>query len=126
LQYSLAEYRGWVSGKLGSDGGGATRCAYCQVPLGLLTMVPDHRIPLARGGDLTLANLAPACEECNDSKGALTDKEFIDLREALYAIGTYALTNVMSRLAKAEKLASVHRRVMAQSKAEGVVELLPI
>lgn len=37
----------------------------------------DHIIPLSRGGDNTLANVAPACSSCNSSKGNKSLDEFI-------------------------------------------------
>lgn len=49
-------------------------CIYCgshQQP----TM--DHLMPLARGGQHTAENVAPACLSCNDSKGAKTVAEFL-------------------------------------------------
>lgn len=49
------------------------RCAYCgQHGQGL---TPDHIIPLARGGDNSLGNIAPACGPCNLRKGARTPDE---------------------------------------------------
>ena len=41
-------------------------CAYCGAT-GQLTI--DHVIPLARGGDHTIGNFAPACKKCNSTKG---------------------------------------------------------
>jgi len=39
----------------------------------------DHIVPVASGGDNTLANLQILCTEANQAKGHLTDEEFIDL-----------------------------------------------
>jgi len=36
----------------------------------------DHRIPLARGGDNTIANILPACGRCNRRKHLMTEEEF--------------------------------------------------
>lgn len=42
-------------------------CAYCQLkPWKHI----DHVIPLARGGRHAIGNLLPACQDCNQSKGA--------------------------------------------------------
>jgi hypothetical protein len=42
-------------------------CAYCQIkPWQHI----DHVIPLARGGRHSIGNLLPACQDCNQSKGA--------------------------------------------------------
>jgi 5-methylcytosine-specific restriction endonuclease McrA len=50
------------------------RCAYCQktgVPLQV-----EHIVPKARGGSNRVANLALACEPCNQLKGSRTAEEF--------------------------------------------------
>jgi 5-methylcytosine-specific restriction endonuclease McrA len=50
------------------------RCAYCgtgDAPLSI-----EHRTPLHRGGEHTRANIAPACEPCNLSKGTKTVEEW--------------------------------------------------
>ena len=49
------------------------RCAYCGVKSDHLTV--DHVIPVARGGQDTMANVVPACQHCNCSKGAKTPEE---------------------------------------------------
>ncbi len=43
-------------------------CHYCEkkFPPSQLTM--DHIVPLARGGESTPGNIAPACSECNRDK----------------------------------------------------------
>ncbi|MGW5123807.1 HNH endonuclease [Streptomyces sp. NPDC004069] len=51
------------------------RCVYCLAP----SEVKDHVIPYARGGDDDLHNLAPACTDCNFSKGDRTPLEFATL-----------------------------------------------
>lgn len=43
------------------------RCAYCGKPIKKATQ--DHVIPLAYGGENTAANIVPACNSCNASKG---------------------------------------------------------
>lgn len=42
--------------------------------------VPDHAIPLARGGADTPENLKPSCWGCNSAKGWLTVEEYRCLR----------------------------------------------
>jgi hypothetical protein len=45
------------------------RCAYCgRIPR---TMTMDHVVPLARRGRHAIANILPACQSCNSSKGDL-------------------------------------------------------
>jgi len=48
-------------------------CAYCGEVAGLQA---DHRIPLSRGGDNTIANIIPACGRCNRRKADRTEAEF--------------------------------------------------
>jgi hypothetical protein len=110
MRFSLAEYRGWVAGKLGSDGSGEVQCAYCGIWLDLSTMIPDHQIPLSRGGRLCgVENLAPVCARCNDQKGEFTDSEYRSLLSVLSTTSPYVEQNVLERLAKAEKLAGMVR-----------------
>lgn len=55
------------------------RCSYCDRSTEEVgSLVPDHVIPLSRGGSNWLKNIAPACQHCNDSKGTKTADEFFD------------------------------------------------
>ncbi len=49
-------------------------CAYCGEKSGPLHQ--EHIVPLARGGDDGIGNLAPACQECNLAKGDRTIMEW--------------------------------------------------
>jgi 5-methylcytosine-specific restriction endonuclease McrA len=57
-------------------------CAYCskELDFDLLSTVSgpniDHRIPVSRGGDDSLENLALVCRTCNQRKGVRTVEEF--------------------------------------------------
>lgn len=113
LPFSLEQYRAWLLTVLRTEQG-VGRCCYCETPIAIETLVTDHKIPISRSGELTIDNLAACCEFCNDAKGALTDYEFRSLLAALGEIGVVAEANVLSRLAKSEKLAGSHRRMMAQ------------
>lgn len=44
-------------------------CAYCHKPVARAHRQVDHVIPLARGGEHRVSNLAPCCRWCNASKG---------------------------------------------------------
>lgn len=48
-------------------------CAYCGSPHRLTF---DHVMPLARGGEHTIANIVPACRSCNSSKKDRTPEEW--------------------------------------------------
>ena len=52
------------------------RCYYCGCD-GKMTI--EHRIPLSRGGTHHPANIVPACDWCNKSKGTKTESEYITL-----------------------------------------------
>jgi 5-methylcytosine-specific restriction endonuclease McrA len=124
--FSLAEWRGWHSSLLGSDGGGVCRCHYCQKPISLKTLVADHKRPLSRGGEAKLENLEHTCAECNDAKGALNNAEFDSLLAMLDVVSerehnTFAKENILRRLRKAEKLAKIHRDVMKKAGKRGKV-----
>lgn len=51
-------------------------CAYCGKEAKLTL---DHVIPLSRGGKHSIANVVPACEHCNKSKGNKTLEEWVGL-----------------------------------------------
>ena len=71
-----AAYRARKAGALVSDftakqwiamkGAYGHRCAYCERKMLRLTM--DHITPLSQGGSHTLANIIPACQQCNSKK----------------------------------------------------------
>lgn len=51
-------------------------CAYCGVKLSTDTLVIDHIIPRASGGNNDVNNLFPSCHKCNSSKGTKTVEQF--------------------------------------------------
>lgn len=57
------------------------RCAYCPAALASGFHL-DHIVPLARGGHHAIGNLAPACPDCNLSKGKLLLTEWRKRRQA--------------------------------------------
>lgn len=62
---------------------------HCKVPPQELTM--DHIVPLARGGQSTRGNVAPACKSCNSRKKYLLPMEWDDyLRRLTSAISSRA------------------------------------
>lgn len=52
------------------------RCGYCGRPTPPRELTMDHRVPLARGGRSTRANLVPACKPCNTAKRYLLPTEW--------------------------------------------------
>lgn len=57
-------------------------CEYCGTTNG--PIVVDHIIPKSRGGALTRANLASACEPCNQKKAAQLGWMTLDGRRGCY------------------------------------------
>jgi 5-methylcytosine-specific restriction endonuclease McrA len=65
------------------------RCFYCGVSCtrrqGLYAPVYptlDHKRPIARGGNWSRSNLVCACRRCNEAKGDMTVKEFVERESA--------------------------------------------
>lgn len=52
------------------------RCYLCHTSLSFKDLELDHRKPLALGGSNWIANIAPACQKCNQTKGNKTESEF--------------------------------------------------
>jgi hypothetical protein len=52
------------------------RCFYCHKPLTIQEATKDHLTPSARGGSDLIDNIVPACIECNQRKGVMTEQEF--------------------------------------------------
>lgn len=57
------------------------RCRYCGAKGGDVVLVIDHAFPVVHGGRNYIDNLVTACEECNQGKGASTDRTLPELRE---------------------------------------------
>lgn len=52
------------------------RCYWCEVPLSEVTATKDHLQPVSRFGEDVLANIVPACFQCNCKKGNKNETEF--------------------------------------------------
>ena len=52
------------------------KCYLCGTKLNDNNVHAEHRIPLFRGGTNWIANIAPACANCNLRKGIKTEQEF--------------------------------------------------
>ena len=68
------------------------QCWYCRIPLllrddgtGQPVATKDHLVPTSRGGSSAIANIVPACIDCNQLKGDLTDCEFREERKQFSA-----------------------------------------
>ncbi len=65
----------------------AGRCGYCGQPTPPRELTMDHRVPLARGGRSTKANLVAACKACNAAKKYLLPQEWEAYLARLAAAG---------------------------------------
>ena len=52
-------------------------CHYCHKKLTLNNCDIDHMTPISRGGSNADDNLTLSCPECNESKGNLTENEYL-------------------------------------------------
>lgn len=55
------------------------RCHYCKSPLRARLATADHKHPRCRGGLTTRANIAAACDGCNQAKGNKSEGQFFNL-----------------------------------------------
>ena len=51
-------------------------CCYCQEPITVRSATADHVQARARGGSNSRDNLVAACQPCNKTKGAMSEKAF--------------------------------------------------
>ena len=56
-----------------------THCCYCRQPISEKKRTLEHIIPLSRGGQHSVTNIAMACFSCNSSKSYKTPEEFVSL-----------------------------------------------
>lgn len=116
LPFELDEFRAWLLGRFG-DEGQAMRCPYCQrMYITVLSCVIDHRQPASRGGELSLANLLPCCQHCNDIKGALGADAFAGLLRWLETIDPQDAQEIMRRLEICYKLAASRAAMQRRGK----------
>jgi 5-methylcytosine-specific restriction endonuclease McrA len=59
------------------DGGMVGACAFCGIPLTPHEVTVDHLDPKCSGGSEKLANLVPACPDCNRLKSGKPADEFL-------------------------------------------------
>lgn len=94
LDYTVANLGDLVRTSLESPYG----CLYCGVPLRESNWSCDHMMPIARGGQHSIHNLAILCQSCNLAKGMLTDHEFSLLWVALKQMAPGAAQDTLARL----------------------------
>jgi 5-methylcytosine-specific restriction endonuclease McrA len=110
LPFDQKQFVEWFLNQFGGNEGAAIRCCYCNRPVDAYSCHVDHKMPLKRGGSPGLDNLALPCSTCNSVKGQLTPEEFKDFLDSMVLLGNKhgqkAVTDIMSRLEKAVKLAA--------------------
>lgn len=94
LPFDLAQFRAWLTVVLEDT----PFCEYCGNAIDILTISPDHAIPMTRGGSLGLANLRGCCGPCNKMKGSLLPGEFKSLLKGLATFSEAGRNDVMKRL----------------------------
>lgn len=82
-----------------SQGG---KCYLCQRGFDPKKLQIEHKIPLSRGGQNKMSNVALACRRCNTAKGALTYEE--------YQQTEYYKIMVMGGCEKADAWMRVHKK----------------
>ena len=104
IPFSIDELRGMISEaiKVGL-------CPLCNDKLTARNFSLDHRIPVSRGGDLTLLNLETVCMSCNRAKGDLTREEFLALVEVLRKMDERVMRSVLGRLKAGGAIAAGRR-----------------
>lgn len=59
------------------------RCELCGKKILLEDMSLDHRIPLSKGGEDDVSNLACTCDTCNKMKGCILPEDLLDRTSAI-------------------------------------------
>ena len=88
------------------------QCKYCERRLTPSEINFDHVVPVSRGGEWAVSNLAAICGSCNRRKGELTHVEYLALLSSLAWItrelgSNFVMANVLKRMAAGS--AWIHR-----------------
>ena len=59
-------------------------CIYCDIELNNDNATADHIIPISKGGNNTQVNLVVCCKKCNNERGNLDFKDFLELKNPKY------------------------------------------
>lgn len=76
IHFSKDELTHWLWKRVGLN---AIPCPYCHQPIDIRSLTPDHIVPRSIGGEFTLANMEPICEDCNHRKGNMTRDGYVQL-----------------------------------------------
>lgn len=92
LDFDLPTLRHMVNMAMGNP------CPYCQEPITVKTFSIDHKEPVSRNGSFSVHNLLVCCDRCNDYKGNMNAREYVDLRDLLSKWPEEIATNILARL----------------------------
>lgn len=73
-------------------------CPYCGIYLTPALCSCDHQYPTSRGGQHNASNLEWCCRRCNETKGALSRTEFLELLALLGSFPSQARDDILRRL----------------------------
>jgi hypothetical protein len=94
MPFTLEQFRRWLEVTLEDE----PHCVYCGDPINIMTISPDHAVPMSRGGSLALANLRGCCGPDNATKGNLLPGEYKALIAGLKTFSEAGRNDVLRRL----------------------------
>jgi 5-methylcytosine-specific restriction endonuclease McrA len=56
------------------------KCLYCSVKLTQYNATTDHIIPISKGGNNSKVNLVVCCIKCNNERGDMDFKKYLELK----------------------------------------------
>ena len=62
------------------DGNKKSTCIYCDSELNIENATADHIVPISEGGNNTQVNLVVCCNSCNNERGSMSFKDFLDTK----------------------------------------------
>jgi hypothetical protein len=78
IPFTLESFRAWLDAKFDADG--SARCEYSGDMVLVENFTLDHKIPVSRGGEWGLSNLAVCTSAENLRKGMMSKQEYEDFR----------------------------------------------
>lgn len=98
IEFTRDELYTWLWNRVGLN---ARQCHYCTAPIDILSLTLDHATPRAAGGRFSLDNLRACCQDCNQRKGNLTDRAYIQVLQLSNHLSHYDMGVLLKRLAAA-------------------------
>jgi len=60
------------------------KCLYCESKLTRSNATADHIIPISEGGNNTQINLVVCCKDCNNERGNLPFRDYLNMKNKKY------------------------------------------